>query len=83
MQDPGKAATQKAKLLAVKKPRKTAVPPALRAYLRKLGAKGGTAAAGAGGRTRWADVSVEERSRRMRELISKRWAKTKRAKQKP
>jgi hypothetical protein len=44
-----------------------------------LGRRGGKAAAGRGGKTRWADVSPEERSRRMRALVLKRWKKAKKA----
>jgi len=52
----------------------------VRAYLAKIGAKGGKHASGAGGRAVWADVSAEERSRRMREVVRKGWAKTKKKK---
>ncbi len=40
----------------------------LRDHLRRLGKKGGTAAAGAGGRKRWADVPPEQRSAMMRKV---------------
>ena len=50
------------------------------AYLAKIGAKGGKHSSGAGGRAVWADVPAESRSKRMRDLVTKRWAKTKRAK---
>jgi hypothetical protein len=53
------------------------LPPAVRAYLAKIGAKGGKHASGAGGRAVWADVSPEARSKRMRDLVRKRWAKAK------
>jgi len=53
------------------------VPPAVRAYLAKIGAKGGRHSSGAGGRAVWADVSAKERSERMRELVRKRWKKAK------
>ena len=43
------------------------------AALSKLGAR-------KGGKAVWANVSPEERSRRMRELIKRRWAKVKRKK---
>jgi hypothetical protein len=56
------------------------VPAAVRAYLAKIGAKGGKHASGAGGRAVWADVSAEARSKRMRDLVRKRWAKARRAK---
>jgi hypothetical protein len=55
------------------------VPAAVRAYLAKIGARGGKRASGAGGRALWADVSAEARSKRMRDLIRKRWAKAKKA----
>jgi hypothetical protein len=55
------------------------VPAEVRAYLAKIGARGGKRASGAGGRARWADVPAAERSRRMREVVRKRWAKVKRA----
>ncbi len=54
------------------------LPDAFREYLRELGAKGGKAAAGKGGQVRWANVSEEERSRMMRALVKKRWAKARR-----
>jgi hypothetical protein len=44
---------------------------------RKIGAKG-RHASGAGGRAVWADVSAEARSRRMRDLVRKRWARRRR-----
>jgi hypothetical protein len=47
----------------------------VRAYLAKIGAKGGKHASGAGGRAVWAGVSAEAQSRRMRDLVRKRWAK--------
>jgi hypothetical protein len=50
-------------------------PPEVRAYLAKIGAKGGRHASGAGGRAVWADVPALERSRRMREVVRARWAK--------
>ena len=53
------------------------VPADVRAYLAAIGAKGGKRAAGAGGRALWADVSTEERSRRMRQVVQKRWAQAK------
>ena len=53
------------------------VPAAVRAYLAKIGAKGGKHASGAGGRALWADVPAAERSRRMRDLVRKRWARRK------
>jgi hypothetical protein len=59
---------------------KRVVPAAVRAYLAKIGAKGGKHASGAGGRAVWADVPAEARSKRMRNLVRKRWAKAKRAK---
>jgi hypothetical protein len=52
----------------------------VRAYLAKIGAKGGRHASGAGGRAVWADVPAEARSKRMRDLVRKRWSKAKRAK---
>jgi len=48
-----------------------------------LGRLGGKAAAGRGGKAVWADVSPEERSRRMRDLVKKRWAKAKRKRREP
>ena len=59
---------------------KRKVPAEVRAYLAKIGAKGGKHASGAGGRAVWADVSAAERSRRMREVVRKRWAAAKRKK---
>jgi len=56
-------------------PKKRRLPDAFLEYLRELGREGGTKAAGAGGRKRWANVSDEERSRKMRALVKKRWAK--------
>jgi hypothetical protein len=53
------------------------VPAEVRACLAKIGAKGGRHASGAGGRAMWADVPALERSRRMREVVRKRWAKAK------
>jgi hypothetical protein len=53
------------------------IPAEVRAYLAKIGAKGGKHASGAGGRAVWADVPAEARSRRMRALVRKRWAKVK------
>jgi hypothetical protein len=47
----------------------------VRAYLAKIGANGGKHASGAGGRALWADVPAEVRSKRMRDLVRKRWAK--------
>jgi hypothetical protein len=44
-----------------------------------LGRLGGKAAAGRGAKKAWADVSPEERSRRMRALVLKRWKKAKKA----
>jgi len=55
--------------------KRTAVPAEVRAYLAKIGAKGGRHASGAGGRAVWAEVPAAERSRRMREVVRKRWAK--------
>ena len=55
--------------------KRTAVPAEVRAYLAKIGAKGGRHASGAGGRAVWAEVPAAERSRRMREVVKKRWAK--------
>jgi hypothetical protein len=55
------------------------LPAAVRAYFAKIGAKGGKHASGAGGRAVWAHVSPEARSRRMRDLVRKRWAKAKKA----
>lgn len=49
----------------------------VRAYLARIGATGGKHASGAGGRALWADVSAAERSKRMRDLVRKRWAKAK------
>jgi hypothetical protein len=54
---------------------KSRVPAEVRAYLAKIGAKGGKHASGAGGRAVWADVSAAERSKRMRDLVRKRWRK--------
>jgi hypothetical protein len=54
---------------------KSKLPAEVRAYLAKIGAKGGKHSSGAGGRAVWADVSAAERSRRMRDLVRKRWAK--------
>jgi len=51
------------------------VPAEVRAYLAKIGARGGKRASGAGGRVRWADVPAKERSKRMRDLVRKRWAR--------
>jgi hypothetical protein len=48
------------------------------AYLAKIGSKGGKHSSGAGGRAVWADVPAAERSKRMRDLVRKRWAKVKR-----
>lgn len=50
-------------------------PSEVRAYLAKIGAKGGRHSSGAGGRAVWAGVSAEERSRRMRAVVRARWAK--------
>jgi hypothetical protein len=55
------------------------LPAAVRAYLARIGAKGGKHASGAGGRAVWADVSAEERSKRMRQLVRARWKKAKAA----
>jgi len=63
--------TSRATIVAMK------VPPGVRAYLAKIGAKGGKHSSGAGGRAVWADVSAEERSERMRELVRRRWKKAK------
>jgi hypothetical protein len=52
-------------------------PPEVRAYLAKIGAKGGRHSSGAGGRAVWADVPAEARSKRMRDLVRKRWGKAK------
>jgi len=54
---------------------KSRVAAEVRAYLAKIGAKGGKHASGAGGRAVWAEVPAAERSRRMREVVKKRWAK--------
>ena len=59
---------------------KKQLPAAVRAYLAKIGARGGKRASGAGGRARWADVPADARSKRMRDLVRKRWAKAKRTK---
>jgi hypothetical protein len=56
---------------------KRKVPVEVRAYLAKIGAKGGKHASGEGGRAVWADVSAAERSKRMREVVRARWAKSK------
>ena len=56
---------------------KSRVAAEVRAYLAKIGAKGGKHASGAGGRAVWADVPAEARSKRMRDLVRKRWAKAK------
>jgi hypothetical protein len=53
------------------------VPAEVRAYLAKIGAKGGKHSSGAGGRAVWADVPAEVRSKRMRDLVRRRWAKAK------
>jgi len=58
---------------------KRSVPAEVRAYLAKIGAKGGRHASGAGGRAVWADVPAAERSRRMRAVVRARWAKRGRA----
>ena len=55
---------------------------ALRNYLRKLGQRGGKAAAGRGGREYWSDIPAAERSRMMSERAKKRWAKARKAKKK-
>jgi hypothetical protein len=47
-------------------------PPEVRAYLSKIGATGGKHSSGAIGRSVWADVPAEARSKRMRELVRKR-----------
>jgi len=57
---------------------KRKLPDAVRAYLARIGAKGGKHASGAGGRAVWADVSAAERSRRMRAVVRARWAKRRR-----
>jgi len=54
---------------------KSRVAAEVRAYLAKIGAKGGKHASGACGRAVWAEVPAAERSRRMREVVKKRWAK--------
>jgi hypothetical protein len=48
----------------------------VRAYLAVIGARGGKHTSGAGGRAVWADVPAKERARRMRDLVRKRWAKS-------
>jgi hypothetical protein len=50
---------------------------ALRDHLRRLGKKGGRAAAGAGGKARWAEIPPDQRS-----AIMKRVRAGKRSKQK-
>jgi hypothetical protein len=55
------------------------VPAEVRAYLARIGAKGGKHSSGAGGRAVWADVPADARSKRMRDLVRKRWAKARRA----
>ena len=52
---------------------KPKIDAALREYMKSLSAKGGKK----GGKAAWANVSPEERSRRMRDLVKKRWAKAK------
>ena len=54
---------------------KAEAPTAVRAYVAKIGAKGGTHASGAGGRAVLADVPAAERSKRMRAVVRARWAK--------
>jgi hypothetical protein len=54
---------------------KRTIPAEVRAYLARIGAKGGKHSSGAGRRAVWADVSPEARSERMRDLVKKRWAK--------
>jgi len=48
---------------------------ALREHLRRLGKKGGKAAAGAGPRARWAKLSAEERSAIMKRVRAGRKGK--------
>jgi len=59
---------------------KSRVAAEVRAYLEKIGAKGGKHSSGAGGRAVWADVLAEERSRRMRKVVRARWARKRAAK---
>jgi hypothetical protein len=56
---------------------KSKVLAEVRAYLAKIGAKGGKHASGTDGRAVWKDVPAYERSRRIREVVRTRWAKAK------
>jgi hypothetical protein len=51
------------------------VPAAVREYLRKLGAKGGKAAAGKGGRVRFGKMTAAERSQLAKKAAAARWGK--------
>ena len=55
-----------------KRPR---LPDAFREYLRALGAKGGKAAAGRGGKARFSVMTPAERSALARKAARARWAK--------
>lgn len=54
---------------------KRKVSAEVRAYLAKIGTKGGTHSSGARERASWQGVPASERSRRMRAVVRARWAK--------
>jgi hypothetical protein len=53
------------------------ITAAVREYLRQLGAKGGRAAAGKGGRVRFAKMTADERSKLAKKAAAARWRKRK------
>ena len=59
---------------------KKKLPAEVRAYLAKIGAKGGRHASGEGGRAVWKDVPAEERSKRMRAVVKARWSRARKSK---
>jgi hypothetical protein len=52
------------------------VSASIREYLRKLGARGGKAAAGKGARVRFANMTADERSKLAKKAAAARWKKT-------
>jgi len=53
-------------------------PPAVREYLRQLGAKGGKAAAGRGAKARFEAMTPQQRRALAKKAAAARWAKAKR-----
>jgi hypothetical protein len=66
----------RARLAAV--PKK--LPPAVREYMRAIGAKGGKSGAGAGARVRFDNMTADQRRALARKAAAARWQKPKKKK---